>query len=217
MTSLSDTVPLLLFAKAPIAGKVKTRLTSDCTDQQAAAIAEILLEESLKVATQFWPGKVLLSVWQECSHPFISKMLERYGLELLPQVAGDLGEKMTAALDAVGYPAAVMGCDAPLVPGRRLRAAHRSLVKRQNVIGPCVDGGYFLIGLSQAQPEVFNGINWGTDSVFDETMHTARKNGVSFDVLDESSDIDLWPDVLKAARVLPSLFDYLQVQGLTQA
>lgn len=210
----SSEVPLLLFAKAPIAGQVKTRLTSDCSPMQAAAIAEILIEESLKAVTQFWPGKVYLSVWQQNKHPFIVKMMQRYQVELLLQTDGDLGEKMLSAFTAVGYPAAIMGCDAPLIMPQVLRQAHHFLLQGKNMIGPSEDGGYYFIGLSQAVAGLFERVSWGSELVLEETMESAARLSIELMQLPSSYDIDRWDDVMRASRQLPMLATYLNSQGL---
>ena len=90
----SGSVPLLLFAKAPIAGKVKTRLMSHCSAVQAAKIAELLMEASIQKACERWPGKVYLSAWLDLEHDFFVKMLRRYPISIVQQCHGDLGEKM---------------------------------------------------------------------------------------------------------------------------
>ena len=102
-------IPLVLFAKAPIAGKVKTRLQSHCSATQAAQIAQILLEESIKQTTKYWPGKVVLSVYLDSEHPFLTAMQDKYSLALSIQSHGDLGDKMLHAFETHGYPMAVMG------------------------------------------------------------------------------------------------------------
>ena len=207
-------IPLVLFAKAPIAGNVKTRLTSHCSDQQAAAIAEILIEASLGKVLQYWPGKVYLSVWQFDQHPFIVSMLERFAIQLLPQVAGDLGVKMQSTFDQLGYPTAIMGCDAPLVTAESLIKTHSALSQGKHVIGPSEDGGYYLIGASDSIKPVFNNINWGTESVLVETLDLASANRTEFTTLPKSYDIDIWDDVLRASAHIPSLQAYIESQNI---
>lgn len=216
MTVRKSQIPLLLFAKAPIAGQVKTRLTSHCSAEQAAEIAEILIEASIRVAAEHWPGQVCLSVWQIEAHPFISKMCERYDVALLSQVDGDLGKKMAAAFEEVGYPAAIMGCDAPLITADTLARAHQCLIAEQNVIGPCQDGGYYLIGLSQSASSLFRGMTWGADTVLADTLSAAVRNNIKLVELAESYDIDRWQDLIQASGKIPALQNYLDSQGLSE-
>lgn len=202
-------IPLLLFAKAPISGQVKTRLMSHCSADQAAKIAEILIEQSLKLAIDVWPGKVLLGVWGAQEHPFIIEMLERYDVQLLPQVSGDLGQKMSAAFSQVGYPAAILGCDVPHIPAATLRDAYQRLIDGGNVIGPSEDGGYYLIGLSEACPSIFQNIEWGGDSVLAKTLESAAQAQLDTRLLAELFDIDRWQDVIRAAEQLDALNQFV--------
>lgn len=209
MTKKSTEIPLVLFAKAPIAGKVKTRLTSDCSYQQAAEIAKIILEESLAKAVQHWPGKVFLSVWHFNQHPFIVSMLERYAVELLQQTEGDLGEKMQSTFEQVGYPAAIMGCDAPMVTSRTFSEAYIALQDGRHVIGPSEDGGYYLIGVSEPAPALFADVAWGTDAVLAKTLKLASQDDIELIKLPESYDIDRWQDVKKASTHITALQKFL--------
>ena len=93
-------IPLFLFAKAPIAGKVKTRLQSDCNADQAAEIAKVLLEESIIKAKEHWPGKLYLSVALDIDHPFLQKMLTKYSICLLytsPSPRDQRGSRMPSS------------------------------------------------------------------------------------------------------------------------
>jgi rSAM/selenodomain-associated transferase 1 len=204
---MSD-IPLLIFAKAPEPGKVKTRLLPNCKPQQAATIAEILLKASLQVAKSAWPGKVVLSTWPDTSDKTIQTLARQFQVELVLQGAGDLGRKMVHALDTHGYPAAILGSDASLVAPASLHSAHQLLQEGKNVIGPCFDGGYYLIGLSQPQPQLFVDMPWGTDQVLDLTL--ARQRGQKdLKLLQETYDIDTWTDVQRARAQLPELDAFL--------
>ena len=211
---MSDEIPLILFAKAPIAGKVKTRLTTHCTEQQAADIAELLMEASIQRACGAWPGKVYLSVWLDHSHSFFNKMLQSYPVLMIHQCEGDLGEKMREALDSQGYPAAVMGCDVPHVSVQSLAAAHDSLVQGKSVIGPALDGGYYLLGLTEPADALFLDKQWGQGSVLSDTLTSANASGLSLHELKALNDVDEWGDLLEAANQVPSLHGYLQAQKL---
>jgi len=208
-------IPLFLFAKAPIAGKVKTRLQSHCSAEQAAGIAEILLEESIKRATQSWPGEVFLSVWLDDQHPFIQRMLSRYSINLVQQCGGDLGEKMQHTFMRAHYPAAIMGCDAPHIAGATLIAAYDALLGGESVIAPSIDGGYYLIGLAQEAAELFAGPAWGSDTVLETTLYNATQIDLELTQLAALNDVDEWPDLLDAADHIRNLKDYLISNKLT--
>ncbi len=201
-------IPLVLFAKTPIAGEVKTRLQPQCTPQQCVDIARILISESVRVVSRVWPGSVSLAVWPDANDSFLQRLPSDHDLSVLVQVAGDLGDKMHAALQQSGYPAAVMGCDVPHIPSAHLSQAYRWLSDGRDVIGPSADGGYYLLGLARPAPTIFNGIKWGTDQVLTATLdraHNIDRRLLSLPVL---NDIDTWADL--STTPLPALQAYLK-------
>lgn len=211
---MSADIPLFLFAKAPIPGKVKTRLQAHCSAAQAAKIACILLEESIRTVTQHWPGKLYLSVWLDSEHPFFARMQQQYSIELVVQCDGDLGAKMRDALARFGYPAVVMGCDAPHTSEQTLRATYQALLEGKSVIGPSEDGGYYLLGLNEPADFLFKGVAWGQESVLAQTLASAEQHQLALLQLDALNDVDEWNDLLKAAELLPALMEYLVGESL---
>ncbi len=202
-------IPLVLFTKAPVAGKVKTRLQPQCSAEEAAEVAQILMQETIKVALKAWSGKVVLAVWPDAEHPFLQRMLEQYTLEYFVQAEGDLGLKMQQALDTVGFPAAVMGCDVPHCPESVYKEALHNLQQGHNVIGPAWDGGYYLLGLQNRQATLFENISWGEDQVYAVTQEKAKSCGIAFQDLPHLDDIDHWQDLQKVAPKVPALQQYL--------
>ena len=211
---MSDSLPLLMFAKAPIAGKVKTRLMSHCSAEQAAEVAKILLEASIQRACESWPGKVYLSTWLDIDHVFFAEMQQRYPIRITQQCEGDLGQKMNHALDSFGYPAAVMGCDAPHTLGSTLQSAYQFLRAGKSVIGPSEDGGYYLLGLCHEADALFVDKPWGEDRVLEKTLVSADSIGLDLTKLPELNDVDEWQDLVNAAKEVSSLQAYLQAQNL---
>jgi len=208
-------IPLILFAKAPIAGHVKTRLSTHCADQQCAEIAEILLETTVQKAVNYWPGRVLLSVALDYQHSFLRSLIKRYELELSLQVEGDLGVKMNASLAEFGYPASVMGCDVPHISGEILLQAFNYLKNGQEVIGPADDGGFYLIGANQSTASLFSTQKWGGSEVLGTTLTLAKSANRHLYQLSSLRDIDVWEDLLAASKIEPALERYLIQQGLT--
>jgi len=203
-------IPLILFAKAPVAGHVKTRLCSDCSPEQAASIASILLRASLRTAVQHWPDQVVLAAWPDTSNTSLKKLAHEFNVPLVAQCGADLGEKMHNAMQQAGFPCAVMGADAPHISRDSLVQAHQILQDGSNAIGPSTDGGYYLIGLGKSQPVIFKNIEWGSERVLEPTLKRAN-----FLLLAELTDIDYWSDVLTLAASLPELKQYLQAQHLS--
>ena len=210
MNSPDLEIPLFLFAKAPIAGKVKTRLQPHCNARQAADIAKILLEAAVKRCVAAWPGEVKLSVWLDREDDFLQSIAQRYSLDIVLQSEGDLGEKMHNTFEQFGYPAAIMGCDAPHVLSSSLTQAYEFLRRGKNVIAPSEDGGYYFIGLSQSCSGLFDGIAWGAESVYADTRVNAAKQALEHVSLPSLNDVDTWQDVLSVAQQLPSLDAYIK-------
>lgn len=215
---MSIDIPLILFAKAPIPGKVKTRLQTHCTAKQAAKIAEFLMEGSIQTVSTHWPGSVYLSVWLDHQHDFFQMMQARYALPMVQQADGDLGEKMRHALESLGYPAVVMGCDAPHTMAETLRDAYRYLLQGESVIGPSDDGGYYLLGLTQPVDGLFDDQRWGSDTVFTQTLQAANEASVTLTQLASLNDVDEWSDLLNVVTRYGAQFaqlnQYLQSEGL---
>jgi len=207
-------IPLIVFAKAPIAGQVKTRLQSHCSAQQAAEIAKLLLDECLSKVTAVWPGAIFLSVANDQQHPFILKMVDVYEVRLVQQSSGDLGEKMHSSFEEHGYPAAILGSDAPHISKAALLRSYEVLRSNANVIGPSEDGGYYLIGLSNPSGCLFEGMGWGQSTVLNSTLSMAENNSIVLEQLESLNDIDTWPDLMAAIDQLPTIKNYLVEQLL---
>lgn len=198
---------LILFAKTPEPGAVKTRLCPPLTGQQAAQLAELLIEHTVRLA-QCWPGPVQLAVWPDTRHPLFQRLAGEYGLPCVRQDPGDLGAKMAAAIATPvcqDRPAAIMGCDVPHCPARVLEAAAQHLQTGRNVLGPTNDGGYYFIGLNANYPALFNDIAWGTDQVLNQTRARAAELGVAFTLLPSVTDLDTWPRVCAISAKIPQL------------
>lgn len=199
-------IPLVLFAKAPVAGAVKTRLQPQCTAEQCADIASILLTETVRKACKYWPGNVVLAVWPDLQNPFLRHLADEYGLIMHQQVDGDLGEKMHASLLHFGYPAAVIGCDTPQISAADLQLAHQNLAEGLEVIGPSNDGGYYFLGLNNPAPDLFAQMPWGGNCVLSTTLDRALATGRTLQLLSCLNDIDTWQDLITSE--LPALQAY---------
>ena len=206
---MNTDIPLILFAKVPEIGKVKTRLTPDMSLTEATEVAKVLLDESLSLA-KVWPGNVVLAVWPNLENHFIQKMSSRYHVDTIQQVKGDLGQKMFVAMETVGYPSAVMGCDAPHCSQQNLLTAYEKLSTGENVIGPTFDGGYYLLGLQHSIPELFKRTRWGGHEVLTKSLSNAKNQGLSFSFLEKISDIDTYEDLVEASKKLDVLKSFVK-------
>ena len=171
---------LMVFCKAPEAGQVKTRLSASFEgrgmdgNQIAARIHEHLVLHILRRILKNNVAPVQLWCSPNKDHPFFQKCKKEFGLELKDQGQGDLGERMSSAYDETlqsNDSVVVIGTDCPMLNSATIEQAFALLHKNEcSVIGPAEDGGYFLLGLSETQPEIFNDISWGSSRVHSETL-----------------------------------------------
>ncbi len=200
---------LLLFTRYPTPGRVKTRLIPALGPKAAAALMHRLTAHTLRQA------QALAS-----SHPIalvvfyaggsLPQMQALFGPDLCyrPQVTGDLGTRLLAALTdslAAGpQPVVIIGSDCPELSPRILSAAFALLLDHDLVLGPALDGGYYLIGLNALHPELFQGIPWGSEQVLAATLSRARQLGLKIHLLPTLRDIDR-PEDLPFLASLPLL------------
>jgi hypothetical protein len=187
---LSDAV--LVFVRAPEAGRVKTRLAAEIGGEAALRVYVRLAEHALEqaraagaaVRVHFTPGGAGERV-KEWLGP---------GAAYLPQAEGDLGERMRGAFDAAFaagfWRVVIIGSDLPDLSAELLRRAFALLDAGEAVLGPARDGGYWLLGLRRPVPEVFRGIAWSTAEVFADTVARLRAEGIEPALLEVLIDVD---------------------------
>jgi rSAM/selenodomain-associated transferase 1 len=200
---------LVIFAKAPIPGQVKTRLSPPLTPDEAASLHGSfvldMLERSSRLAkpTQGKTKAAALDRFLACTpsseHVFFKVMEERQGVRLIDQIGEDLGARMRHAFDAVfalGYQRVLLvGTDLPTLPESSFAQALTLLGKHDLVLGPSFDGGYFLIALTRPSPELFTGIPWSTDQVCAQTQKKADDLGLRTALLPAWRDVDTIADL----------------------
>ena len=195
---------LIVFAKAPVPGQVKTRLIPALGAPGSAALYEQLVLNILSIAIDAHVGPVDLWCAPSSNHPFFLQCVQRFQIILLNQIEGELGSRMAHAfqqtLRTASY-ALLIGTDCPSLTVHDLQEV--AGVLRQGidaVIGPTEDRGYFLIGLRRYAPELFTGISWGTESVLDQTRACLRRLGWKWHELSERWDVDRPEDVDRLIR-----------------
>lgn len=183
---------LIIFARRPEAGKVKTRLAATIGDAAALDVYIRLLVHTRAVAMHSGVDV----------HVFLTEMpadlfWQDFTLDL--QADGDLGEKMEAAfaqLFAHGYQRVVIiGSDCPELTTAHVREAFSLLETNDVVIGPALDGGYYLLGMKTLQATLFRNKNWSTDTVFTQTIADLEKGGLTYAKLPQLRDIDTGEDL----------------------
>lgn len=190
---------ILVFARAPEAGRTKTRLVPRLGADGAAALHRQLIRHAVETAQAAELGPVELWCAPSTTHPFLAGLGADASIALREQPDGDLGARMHAALDdalATHPYALLIGTDCPDYSAGYLRAARDALASgNEAVIGPATDGGYVLIGLRRNDARLFSGIDWGSSSVAESTRDRLRQLGWSFSELETLRDIDRPEDI----------------------
>lgn len=190
---------LLLFAKAPLAGRVKTRLIPHYGAVQAARLYRAMLTQTLRRVQAARLCPVELWCAPDGSHPLFGQARARYGISLHRQRGIDLGARMqhalAAALTRSAY-ALIIGGDCVSLTANDLRQALQQLHQGHSaVLGPAQDGGYVLLGLRHVNPALFRGIAWSTDSVLAATRRRLQQHAYTWSELPPRWDVDRPLDV----------------------
>ncbi|MDH5612325.1 MAG: TIGR04282 family arsenosugar biosynthesis glycosyltransferase, partial [Gammaproteobacteria bacterium] len=163
---------ILVFAKAPVAGEVNTRLIPDIGIETATQLQAELIHSRLEAlqiknlcATQLWCAP-------DQHHAFFQNCKRQYAIELFTQQGADLGERMSLAIKQslqTFKRVVLIGTDAPSLTVAQIEIAINKLEANDVVIAPAEDGGYVLIGMSRHCEDVFQSVPWGSDAVLETT------------------------------------------------
>ena len=184
-----------IFAKTPVAGQVKTRLCPPLQAEEALALYEVMLAETIEQMAKVPDADLLLFVAGDEAY-----FAERWPqLRRLPQVEGDLGQRMETAITgllAEGYEAAILvGADSPDLPPEKVEKAFLHLEQVEVVFFPAEDGGYVLLGESRHNPEIFTDLPWSTEKLADRTRQRLHFHGLIHRELETWDDVDDVPSV----------------------
>jgi len=192
-------VRIVIFAKAPVPGRVKTRLIPALGEIGAARLAHKMLLETVREAIA-----ARLSIPELCVDPHPAEedwqgFLPAGHMRITAQGVGDLGARLARAAKRsilLGEGVLLVGTDCPGLDAGRLRAAAAALEAHDAVIHPTEDGGYALLGLRRFDPSLFEGVPWSTDRVAGETIARIGALGWGLHIgetlrdVDEPSDLD---------------------------
>lgn len=185
---------IVVFAKAPRPGRVKTRLASAVGDVLAAQLYSRLLVRTLQVAISAEVGRVRLYCYPDTEHLTFRQICFRFQVQCVPQSGENLGIRMYRAAQAELSQALnvlIIGTDCPVLCPEYLAAASKLLAQRcEAVIGPAEDGGYVLLGLNQLHPLLFNDVPWGSSQVANITRSRMRQLGWHWGELETLWDLD---------------------------
>ena len=200
--------PLLIqFARSPVLGAVKSRMMPHLSPEDALALHCELVRWTTRNLVRSRLGPVQLAVAGDSSHALFETCRSLGVSEIVSQSGDGLGERMYRALRAglEHHDAVVLvGSDCPRLDRAYLAGAGRSLKRAEIVLGPADDGGYVLIGARKISPEVFRNIDWGTASVYRQTVERLDGAGIAWQALpitrdiDRPEDLDYWEAIKRA-------------------
>ncbi len=186
-----------IYAKQPIAGQCKTRLSPPLSLTEAAELYRCSLQETVERMQHL--NKCALVICYAGDRSWFEQAFP--GIPLVAQRGADLGARMADSLKGFlqqGYRQAVLiGSDAPDLPLALVGQAFTALQQAEVVLAPATDGGYVLIGESSHRPELFKAIQWSTDKVLSETLRRIEHYGIAATRLDSWEDLDDLPSLRK--------------------
>jgi rSAM/selenodomain-associated transferase 2/rSAM/selenodomain-associated transferase 1 len=208
-TSGSGGTVLALFAKAPVPGRVKTRLAKGIGEEAAARVYEASLLDVVETARRSGIPLRLFVDDLPAAGDYFSRSFP--GIRMEGQAPGDLGTRLVEAFERLfgegAERAIVMGSDSPTLPADHLRQAAGALDEADAVVGPAEDGGYYLLGLNRrswpAAGALFQGIDWSTERVLDQTLRRAAESSITIRQAPTWYDIDTAADLWRALSDRP--------------
>lgn len=184
---MSDTA-LIIFIKNPELGKVKTRIAKDSDDETALSIYNRLLKHTQQICDQLDMTRYLYyGEYIESDHWSEENYIKKV------QKGSDLGERMLDAfIEVLSYHrnAIIIGSDCIYLTPDHIKSAADALVHHDKVIGPTHDGGYYLLGMSQVQLDLFINMPWSSGKEFETTQKRILQSGSSLYELPKLNDID---------------------------
>lgn len=187
---------MAIFAKNPEPGRVKTRLMPVLHAHEAADLSRALLLDTVDVV-EGAGAEMAVAFAPPSGRRAMQRLLGRYR-RLIPQGPGDLGDRLASVLGRLSpgrRPVLAVGSDCPALSAALLRRAADRLQEVDVVLGPALDGGYYLVGVKAPHPEIFAGIPWSTDRVLEATRGRIESAGLSHVLLEPARDLDT-PDDL---------------------
>jgi len=193
---------LVIVAKQPVPGRVKTRLFPKLSPEAAADLYRCFLQDRIQEVISFnGVDRAIAYTPEDAKETFVS--LASDGFELFAQQGKHLGERLNNIfLEKLsqGYKAvSIVDSDSPDLPKSLINESFELLLSRQAdvVLGPCYDGGYYLVGMRKPHPELFRNIPWSTENVLSVTLEKAKKIGLNVKLLSIWNDLDTFEDLVE--------------------
>ncbi len=186
---------LVVIAKEPVPGRVKTRLTPPCSPDEAAEIAEAALADTLRVVAATPARRRVLAL---AGRP--GAWLPN-GFDVVPQVSGTLDVRIAGVLAEVAGPMVLVGMDTPHLTPELLLAC--DFDTRPAWLGPAEDGGFWALGLARPDPELVRGVPMSVPHTGAAQLERLEQAGLDVGLLPTLRDVDTWPDALAVAAAAP--------------
>ncbi|WP_373521113.1 TIGR04282 family arsenosugar biosynthesis glycosyltransferase [Aquiflexum sp.] len=199
MKSKNSENAIIIFQKNLIFGKVKTRLAATVGNQMALEIYKDLIAFTYRQVIEIKDA----DLWVFFSEGFeeIGEDFQKHITAIMIQEGAYLGERMQnafATIFGMGYTKAVLiGTDCPEITPKIIKTSLDSLKKHEVVVGPALDGGYYLIGMNKVYPQLFWQMPWSTEKLLTLTLQKLNNDNLSHYLLPVLSDIDTEEDWLK--------------------
>jgi rSAM/selenodomain-associated transferase 1 len=187
---------LIIFAKQPDPRTTKRRLSPPLDREEAARLYACFLEDTLTVARQVHGARRIVAYDPPTAEAYFKALAPDFGR--MPQTGSDLGERMHQALAAAfaqGCVRAILKADVIELGFQRLRQG------AEVVLGPSSDGGYYLVGLTRSQPQLFS-VPMSTPRVLRQTLEAVEQSGLRLALLPENFDVDIAADLVKLQALL---------------
>ena len=206
-------MPIIVMAKAPVPGRVKTRLCPPCTAEEAAFVAEAALVDTLVAALSSSTDRVVLALDGQPGSWLPA------GVDVVRQRGSGFDQRLAAAWNDVGGPALQIGMDTPQVTSALLDLARARLEQpdADAVLGPAEDGGWWCIGLRRAHPAVFRGVPMSQPDTGARQMARLAELGLRTATLPSLRDVDTIADAVEVAELAPHTRFAAAVRGLVGA
>lgn len=204
---------LVVLAREPEEGKVKSRLNQDLSAHDTLELYQAFVLDTLELALSTEVGHLYVACLADGPKPHLNELIKNLSVELkgkrreslkeklvlIDQRGDHLGERLEETFRQVfrqGYnEVVIIGIDSPSLPKKSLERAFKILHKKDVVLGPTLDGSYYLIGLKKPCPKLFENISWDTGGVYKETVERLKKLGLEWEELELWYDVDTADDL----------------------
>jgi len=196
---------LIVFAREPKKGQVKSRLAKSVSQEKALDLYKAFLKDTLNLAKKVRCDQRILAYASKNSCNYLKRI--GAGFSFHRQKGKSLGDRMIESIDfcnkkIFSSQTVIIGTDSPHLPPSFIKRSFAALKRTDVVLGPCEDGGFYLIGMRKIDPEIFKGVIWSSTSVLKRTLMNAKRIGLKTELLEPLFDIDTQEDLKNLKKFL---------------